>query len=760
MSPEEFRRHVKKAYQQIGAFIKDRGNERLQKLWPEWESRLKWLHEQSKSRPEVAISMVGGTGAGKSTLLNALIGARVLPVSNMRACTAAISEVSYAEGPYSAQIDFVTRESWQKEIDILLEDLNDAVHVDGSEANDPRHAISKAALDRLWTVYRNDADEDRSSFDPFNLREPEAVTRVLDSGVAKLENSDLKKFRKAVSRYLDSKHRYWPIVQRVSIQGPFEALQDGAKLIDLPGVNDPNEARETVTRNHLKTCRFVWIVFNIKRALTKDTMNLMQTDDFLRQVVMDGRADALTFVGTASDDIDIETGIEEFDLDEDAEIIEIVSARNTAVRQVVLDQLDELAERLARLASETPETAHKLAGKLKNSQVLTVSAREYLRLKGLARTNAAGLNDTEVTEIPALQQHMRQICANYGVEAHIGSLKRQLDLLTKEIKREIQSQRAVLRNQAEVSEKQRKEMGVAVEAAQKFLDRDLEDVAERLAQDLESSQSLLAERIRRAVDRARADLEESTLRRWARSHHGTIRAVCRRGGVYVGSTGRNDFPADLCKPILDGIAFAWSDFFGEKLRQILEKWTDRLRRKADDYRRKLFESLDTTSLPTPVYESMSGIFDTTEQVLDEILAQISHEMDGRITEKQRTLYEQVPEQVKANMQEAFESAAEEAGAGMKQRMIDTLSEKAREVSQTMFDDARDALLNGVRSLNNWLESEYGKMVDAVKRNASLAAENVVSGEGQLTEDKIAQRQSALDGFEAIINSLGQTSSAK
>ncbi len=46
----------------------------------------------------------------------------------------------------------------------------------------------------------------------------------------------------------------------------------------------------------------------------------MQSEEFLRQIVMDGRADALTFVGTAADDIEIESGIDEFGLSEDAEL--------------------------------------------------------------------------------------------------------------------------------------------------------------------------------------------------------------------------------------------------------------------------------------------------------------------------------------------------------------------------------------------------------------------------------------------------------
>lgn len=187
--------------------------------------------------------------------------------------------------------------------------------------------MSRAVRDKLWTVYRPSDDGDAEQFDPFQLVEPAEIAAALDARTAEIQNDNVDDFRKQVARYLDSQHRFWPIVRSVAIRGPFAPLRDGAKVIDLPGINDPNEAREEVTKTHLKTCRFVWLIFNIKRALTKDTIHLMQSDDFLRQVVMDGRADSLTFVGTAADDVDHETGIEEFRLNDDASIMDVVTTR-------------------------------------------------------------------------------------------------------------------------------------------------------------------------------------------------------------------------------------------------------------------------------------------------------------------------------------------------------------------------------------------------------------------------------------------------
>lgn len=756
MTPPTFRSRLGGVRQQLQKFVLSQNNDRLHQLWDEWRKRIDLMDGQSIELPEVQICFVGGTGAGKSTLLNALIGARVLPVSNMKACTAAISEVGFSEGDYRARIEFVPREAWDREVELLRMDVRSSTFIDADagESDDVVSTIRRVAFDKLWTVYQPADSVEKDKFDIQNLVEPTEITQALASGATELANSDLDAFRKQISKFLDSKHRFWPIVKCVSIHGPFKALKDGATLVDLPGINDPNEAREAVTRNFLKKCRFVWIVFNIKRALTRDTIELMQSDDFLRQIVMDGRTDSLTFVGTASDDIDAESAIEEFRLDEDCEFAEIVHARNVAVRDVIRDQLDELATRLVQRAKESGETAHHLASRLKASNILTVSAREFLRLEGLAKTNSAGLNHRDETQIPALQEHMRQICKLHGIEARLLQLDRQLNSLLDEVKQEIQSQRLALRNQAEVSEQQRKEIEASLKQAHTFLRGRLEESRGRLGQDLEASQQLLAERIMRAVEKAKHELEDTTLRRWARTHHGTIKATCQRGGAFTGASGRTDFSADLCKPIMEGITFAWSDFFGLKLGEILEKWTERLRGSVDDHKARLAQILDSmAALPDGIAENVANVLDTTQRIIDETLFQTKLGMDAKIVEKQRSIYEHVPAQVVANMRPAFERAADQTGAGMKQRMVEILCEHAKTTSQVMFDDAREALLTGVRGLIDWLRSEYKGMTKAVDRHAELAIETFnVRGVDDSVEH-LARQQLALDQFEKIVSHL-------
>ena len=307
----------------------------------------------------------------------------------------------------------------------------------------------------------------------------------------------------------------------------------------------------------------------------------------------------------------------------------------------------------------------------------------------------------------------------------------------------------MLKNRADASDRGQKELKAAIDAAGTFLGQNLANTRERLIQDLEASQSILAERVKRAVDRARLELER-TFQRWNGMHAGTIKAVCRRGGRHMGVQ-LNDFPEELSKPILDGIAFVWADYFGDRLGLAMEKWTDRLLKNADGYRDRLAKSLTAApEVPPNLVGGLDGIFNTAEKVLREILAQAKNKMDERILQEQRTLYERVPQQICANMKSAFDQAALLTGTGVRQRIVELLATHARQVSQVMFDDSRDAILNGVRELNDGLTRKFEEMINAIQRNASLVADNLVTGGERMTAEAIVHEQAMLDDLASVV----------
>lgn len=754
-SPESVAMSMEKLRMRLGGVLCSRGTRRLKERWEgEWRKNIQQIEYDNKHRPEVVISLVGGTGSGKSTLINAVIEARILPVSSMTACTAAVSEVAFSpDDCYQASIEFISHNEWRQEVEVLAQDLADQEREqpDESDSNDyvRRPLNSSSARDKLRAIYgleENEIEWHRLQ----SLREPLEIQQALSQGHAAITCNGLTEFSHELGRYLSAKEHFWPIVKAVRIRGHFEALKSGVKLVDLPGVNDPNAAREKVTHDYIKNSRFVWMVFNIKRAITKDIHGIMQSDDFLRQVVMDGREHSLTLVGTASDEIDTDTAWREFGLEEDATETQIVLARNNAAKKKVREQLIDLAHHFANRLGDG-QHADKLALALGKSQIFTVSALEYLKFKGLGRGKPKILEAPEHTEVPLLRDHMESMCENYGVEAHSRSLHRRIDIILDDIDRTMIQEKASLHHQREMTASRRKEVADAITRLRDFLTRDLHDHQERFAQDLNASRELLNERIGRAIDRGRSDLSH-TCNSWSRIHWATLRAVCRRGGTFQSPTsGYHDLPGEIAKPVLDGITFAWSDFFGDKLSNAMETWTERLLVLAERHRNDIQSQLASykTDATDALRQDLENAMAVTDKLLHELLSQTRSEVSQKVDEQRRTLYETIPNQIRADMRAAFLRAADESGTGMKQRIVDALTRHAQQISATMFEDAQKALSDGVGSLTDWLCHQYAHMAKQVDHLTSSPVKNVLTVE-QMPEEEVKE---LLDGLAAIRREL-------
>jgi hypothetical protein len=135
-----------------------------------------------------------------------------------------------------------------------------------------------------------------------------AVTQWLGRQKA-VEADDARTFRRMLEQYVDSSNAVqegssWPIVRKVTAEGRDRtALRTGATLVDTPGVNDNNGARDRVVKEYLKNADSVWIVSNIKRALNDRTAKGMLSESFRRQLLMDGQYGQIVFVATQSDDL-------------------------------------------------------------------------------------------------------------------------------------------------------------------------------------------------------------------------------------------------------------------------------------------------------------------------------------------------------------------------------------------------------------------------------------------------------------------------
>jgi energy-coupling factor transporter ATP-binding protein EcfA2 len=211
--------------------------------------------------PGMTVVVVGNTGAGKSTLLNALLGETgVLPTNGMRACTAALIELSHnaaTSGPaYAADVEFISAAEWAAEEEALFEDLTQQDGRAVLGVSDP-NAHNYVSFCRLYAVY-GDAYTHSRIADVDGPRGPDGRVRYINPTVDELRaklrrerritgalgtvrhmaSDDARSFRRMVEAYVDSSNEasamsFWPLVRRVRMRGrKWDLFKTGAVLVD------------------------------------------------------------------------------------------------------------------------------------------------------------------------------------------------------------------------------------------------------------------------------------------------------------------------------------------------------------------------------------------------------------------------------------------------------------------------------------------------------------------------------------------------
>lgn len=168
----------------------------------------------------------------------------------MRACTAVVTEISYnyEEQPYCAEIEFIALEDWEKELNVLFQDLLDG---DGKVSRDCANEDTDAgvAYAKIKAVYPQKTKDDIAKSDiKCLLRE---VSHILGSS-RNIKEQDSLMFYKKLQSYVDSKEKatgkkdkdgkkekkereFWPLIRVVRLYVKSSALATGAVIVDLPG---------------------------------------------------------------------------------------------------------------------------------------------------------------------------------------------------------------------------------------------------------------------------------------------------------------------------------------------------------------------------------------------------------------------------------------------------------------------------------------------------------------------------------------------
>ena len=328
----------------------------------QWIQQIDNLKKQAV-KTKTVIGVVGNTGAGKSSVINAMLDEeRLVPTNCMRACTAVVTEISYntEEKPYVARIEFISRSDWEKELNVLFEDMFDG---EGRISRECSNEDSDAgiAYAKIKAVYPSKTREDLANSNVANLLQE--VSFILGS-YRDIKETDSLMFYRKLQNYVDSKEKatgkkdkdgkkakkereLWPLIRVVRLYVRSKALATGAVIVDLPGVHDSNQARAAVAQSYIKSCTGLWIVAPITRAVDDKAAKSLLGETFKRQLKMDGGFSAVTFICSKTDDISLMEAQESLGLDEQMlpswEKVDDLAAEQRRLKQ----QLDEMKESMA-----------------------------------------------------------------------------------------------------------------------------------------------------------------------------------------------------------------------------------------------------------------------------------------------------------------------------------------------------------------------------------------------------------------------------
>ena len=245
-----------------------------------WNEAIEKLMPQAQ-RKRTIVGVVGNTGAGKSSVINAMLDEeRLVPTNCMRACTAVVTEMSWnaSTDPYSkyrAEIEFISRGDWEKELGKLLKEfLTESGGVSREVADQDSDA--GIAWAKFHSVYPKIPRDSLSDCTVEGLMAERAVLAVLGT-TENINTASPNAFYQQLQRYVDSKEKvskkekekdkdkqkkafeteYWPLIKVVKIYVKAPALSTGAVIVDLPGVHDSNAARAGMysSRHHARSLR-------------------------------------------------------------------------------------------------------------------------------------------------------------------------------------------------------------------------------------------------------------------------------------------------------------------------------------------------------------------------------------------------------------------------------------------------------------------------------------------------------------------------
>ncbi len=745
----------------------------LGRIWHEQEEKAEAIAQRVAKREIITIALLGSTGTGKSSLLNALLGAPfsspILPKSGVGVCTAAIAHVRYADiDGFRVTVEFTSKSNWQDQLtnarnEWLAKKQDSGTGKFSSDEYKPRliGVYGSAEFERFMSA---------GELDELSLDDALHQAMIQESQTFAVE--DTASLRTLLEQYLKTPQRgkdvqgrghWWPIVESVLIEGRFAALEFGAELVDLPGLNDPNKAREERTESFLALAKFVMIAFNTRSKLGKDIRDVLRRPDLLDNMILAGKENALTFVGTATD---------AFDPDEDEEIYgdgfhtldlqEKALVRNKFLAEQFQELLKEIAEDMISERNLDGTYAEKMRESITGSRLFLTSANNYMKLldETLGKKNSQQnvfTNESD-TQINLLLAYLRDVSINRGPVAIAEGLKVDLSNVLRTIESQLRMNQQAYEMRHQERSDQIKLVRERILALSNDLTKEVEAVRNSYKEYLQQSAVKLSTEV--------LDVDTSGMQRIARKierdlidmHWQTLRATSRHGGRYYSKTfGSIDFYKFVSQPIKNSTIGPWETFFSETVHRASNDIVDGLLGVTETAVHEM--KILISSAPELSFRE-AGLNDMLDSVNNSVGTDVNamtQAIEQAIRPTKVAMIKVVDTIVENLMQPAILAAQSEYGKGMKDRMVHTLSAMAATAVREVLNEVSVALsqsLNSALTVHDGIVGRsIGKLVSQTDQISEMFKEQPevrVEIDMDILKARIAESADLVRGVEEVI----------
>jgi hypothetical protein len=692
-----------------------------------WREELGAAERLLEQKPELPIAFIGPSQQGKSSLINAIVGETILAVGGaVGACTCVITSVHHHTADnFRAEIEFISFRDWAAELAAIRHAATaGAVNDDTDLDREEKETNKKSALEKFSAVYHGEPLEHLPKIlSDVNLGLPKEIVFAMAKGRSLIITEDKAiSLRNKVRRYLVGREQheegqFWPLISRVRIYGNFKVLSNGVVLVDLPGLNDPNPAREHVTRKYLEEARYLWLVCNSQTGIDRVFTQVLRENGFLFRLFLEGRLDVFSVVATRIDDMNVEAVLTQMGRDSDdfdGHYAPLLQFRRKEIAAHVQRNLIAIAEDIGAKAEAGSEHRSSFFHRVKSIPVFSISTNGYLHaMERMPHYHGIKFSPEE-THVPNLIEHLNSVTLEQSYKTQVEASLRRLRMLHEQAKSFFLN---AIRRIEEESEQARAEWTDFVRVA----DCAIEEGREALKTIRTRSEEALKQRCL-SFEQELTDLDARAARGlnsvfavWNQINWRSLRSAVEHKGVWFSVYLRREFHLnrDIARAYLDLVPFIWDEFFGVHLARLTEDVVNESKGELHKTAERLKGAMDMLRFqPAGIRESIETSLRTAGDSFQLRSGEVRTALSAQIQRTRQALATGMVEAASAFMQPAYSTGANfPVGTGIKKRMLEAIVQHAKQHAPKLFINIRQELTEGVAVLQTSIKPQHSRIVD-------------------------------------------------